>query len=368
MTPDKKPDKSAKPLRPSGSYLDSLSDFAELLGTIGQAEKAAREMERELDGLAPKGAGKVNNPPGADDDASDMPRTQSAASGPAEEQKPTEEEKPPPGVDELLAELDALVGLHAIKESVRSLINLVRVRRLRGEAGLGVPPMSLHMVFTGNPGTGKTTVARIMGGLFRAIGVLSKGHLVETDRGGLVAGYVGQTAIKTGEVARSALGGILFIDEAYALAPPDASNDFGREAVETLLKLMEDHRDDFVVIVAGYDEPMSDFISSNPGLESRFNRYFAFPDYNAEELLAIFGGLCEKHEYTLSDEARKTAGAMLEGMYLLRGENFGNARDVRNLFENVVAVHADRVAAIEAPTREELVSVTAEDIEKAGGI
>jgi SpoVK/Ycf46/Vps4 family AAA+-type ATPase len=358
MTPDKKPDKSAKPLRPSGSYLDSLSDFAELLGTIGQAEKAARELERELDSAAPKVAGK--EPPL--DNAPDTAKTQSAASGPVEEQKP------PPGVDELLAELDALVGLHTIKESVRSLINLVRVRRLRGEAGLGVPPMSLHMVFTGNPGTGKTTVARIMGGLFRAIGVLSKGHLVETDRGGLVAGYVGQTAIKTGEVARSAFGGILFIDEAYALAPPDASNDFGREAVETLLKLMEDHRDDFVVIVAGYDEPMADFISSNPGLQSRFNRYFTFPDYNAEELLAIFGGLCEKHEYTLSDEARKAAGALLEGMYLLRGENFGNARDVRNLFENVVAVHADRVAAIETPTREELTAVTAEDIEKAGGI
>ncbi|MDR2420947.1 MAG: AAA family ATPase [Oscillospiraceae bacterium] len=341
-------------MKPSGGYLGSLSDFAELLGTIDRAEKAARELERELDSAAPKAPGDTGTLP--------------VASGHAETPEPETETKPPPGPEELLSELDALVGLDAIKDSVRSLINLVRVRRLREEAGLDAPPLSLHMVFTGNPGTGKTTVARIMGGLFKSIGALSKGHLVETDRGGLVAGYVGQTAIKTGEIVRSALGGILFIDEAYALAPPGASNDFGREAVETLLKLMEDNRRDLVVIVAGYDEPMADFIDSNPGLRSRFNRYFAFPDYNADELLAIFEGLCEKHEYVLSAEARESAGALLEGMYLLRGENFGNARDVRNLFENVVAVHADRVAAIEAPTRGELESVTAEDIEKSAAM
>jgi SpoVK/Ycf46/Vps4 family AAA+-type ATPase len=204
-----------------------------------------------------------------------------------------------------------------------------------------------------------------MGGLFRAIGVLSKGHLVETDRGGLVAGYVGQTAVKTGDIVRSALGGILFIDEAYALTPPDASNDFGREAVETLLKLMEDNRDELVVIVAGYDKPMEAFIASNPGLQSRFNRYFAFPDYTAAELLAIFEGLCEKHEYALSDEARQSAGALIEEIYARRGDNFGNARDVRNLFENVVAVHADRVSAIDDPSREDLTSVSAEDIKAA---
>jgi SpoVK/Ycf46/Vps4 family AAA+-type ATPase len=341
-------------VKPSRSYIDSLSDFAELLGTIGQAEKAAKELNRELDA--------------ATTSAPVAPKTQTAVSEPAQTPKPEPDEAPPPTTEELLAELDALVGLDAIKDSVRSLINLVKVRRLREEAGLPVPPMSLHMVFTGNPGTGKTTVARIMGGLFRAIGVLSKGHLVETDRGGLVAGYVGQTAVKTGELVRSALGGILFIDEAYALTPPEAQNDFGREAVETLLKLMEDNRNELVVIVAGYNEPMEDFISSNPGLQSRFNRYFAFPDYNAGELLAIFAGMCEKHEYALSEYARKSAETLLADMYAARGENFGNARDVRNLFENVISVHADRVSGIEAPTREELRSVSAEDIEKAAAM
>ena len=337
-------------LEPPKSYLDSLTDFAALLGTINDAELAALELNRELTA------------------APEVPPIESSVSSgetkvaDAEKPEPVSE-KQPPTLDELLAELDALVGLDTIKSSVRSLINLVKVQKLREDAGLKVSPMSLHMVFTGNPGTGKTTVARIMSGLLRAIGVLKKGHLVETDRSGLVAGFVGQTALKTTDIVKSAIDGILFIDEAYALTPQNSDNDFGREAVETLLKLMEDNRDSLVVIVAGYNELMHSFISSNPGLESRFNRYFAFPDYNAAELLSIFEGLCEKNEYTLGEGVRERLSIMLDLMYLTRGESFGNARDVRNMFEDIVAIHADRVSKIEAPTREQLAEILIGDVE-----
>jgi SpoVK/Ycf46/Vps4 family AAA+-type ATPase len=191
--------------------------------------------------------------------------------------------------------LDSLVGLSQIKKDVRSLINLIKVRKLREENGLTVPPLSLHMVFTGNPGTGKTTVARLLSRLYRSIGILSKGTLLEVDRSGLVAGYVGQTALKTREAVEKARGGILFIDEAYSLAPEGAGNDFGLEAIGIILKSMEDLRNELVVIVAGYPEPMERFISSNPGLESRFGKYFNFEDYNSAELLEIFKSMCEKN-------------------------------------------------------------------------
>ncbi len=269
-----------------------------------------------------------------------------------------------PDFDELMAQLESLVGLEDVKKDVKSLVNLMKVRKLREANGLPVPPMSLHMVFMGNPGTGKTTVARILGGLYAAIGVLKKGQLIEVDRSGLVAGYVGQTALKTSEVINSALGGVLFIDEAYALAS-GGENDFGREAIETILKAMEDHRDELLVIAAGYDEPMEKFLSSNPGLESRFNKYFHFPDYNGEQLLAIFKGQCAKNQYSLSQEAEKAAMDMFTALYEKRDDNFGNGRDVRNCFEDMIVRQANRVAMMEAPTKDDLMAVLPEDLKES---
>ncbi len=324
-------DFNAYGLRPSGSY---LSDF---YTSLEQAEKAADELMKET-------AKHTNN-----------------------SENKTEEKKEPEQLDlnELLKELDSLVGLEKVKENVRSLINLVKVRKLRTERNLPTPPMSLHLVFMGNPGTGKTTVARLVAKLYHSIGVLSKGQLVEVDRSGLVAGYVGQTAIKTKEAIDKALGGVLFIDEAYSLTASTGQTDFGREAIDTLLKAMEDHRNDFVVIVAGYDDLMGDFISSNPGLESRFNRYLTFDDYNGQQLLEIFRSMCAKNQYKLEDEADKFAGELFEKLYEERDDNFGNARDVRNIFENVITVHSDRVAPMKAPSDEELVTVKRCDLEKA---
>lgn len=278
------------------------------------------------------------------------------------EKQDAEEKKP--DFDELMAQLDSLVGLDDVKKDIKNLMNLVKVRRLRKENGLPIPPMSLHMVFMGNPGTGKTTVARIISGLYAAIGVLEKGQLIEVDRSGLVAGYVGQTALKTQEVIKSALGGVLFIDEAYSLAS-GGENDFGREAIETILKAMEDHRDELIVVVAGYDGPMEKFINSNPGLQSRFNKYFYFPDYNGEQLLYIFKGQCKKNGYALTEEAEAEAKAMFEELYENRGENFGNGRDVRNVFEDTVVRQSNRVAALDAPTKDDLMQFLPEDLKDA---
>ena len=297
----------------------------------------------------------------------EVPTQAPAAGGAAPEpaaQGREEPEEPVPSLEELLAELDGLCGLDKVKADVKSLINLVKVRRLRQEHDLPVPPMSLHLVFMGNPGTGKTTVARLLAKIYHAIGVLSKGQLVEVDRSGLVAGFVGQTAIKTGEVIQKALGGVLFIDEAYALANHDNANDFGQEAIETLLKGMEDHRADLIVIVAGYTELMGKFIHSNPGLESRFNKYFYFEDYTAAQLMEIFRSMCQKNGYTLDGEAEGRAAALFQALYEERDENFGNARDVRNLFERAVARQANRVAALEAPDKDAIMALSAADLEE----
>ena len=262
-------------------------------------------------------------------------------------------------IEDLQAELDNFIGLDGIKQEVKSLINLVKVYQMRRENDLSAPDLSLHMVFTGNPGTGKTTIARLMSRIYHSLGIVSKGHLIETDRGGLVAGYVGQTAMKTGKVIESAIGGVLFIDEAYTLNGR-GDNDFGQEAIDTLLKAMEDRRGEFIVIVAGYDELMDRFIHSNPGLESRFNRFLHFDDYNLEELIAIFKMRCEKENYTLSDSAEKAIRRKIE---IENGPSFGNARGVRNLFEKALTRQANRLAGLESVTREQLMEITAEDID-----
>lgn len=262
-------------------------------------------------------------------------------------------------------ELDDLIGLGNVKQEVKSLANFVRLQKQRQEKGLKTPKLSYHLVFTGSPGTGKTTVARIVARIYKDLGILKKGHTVETDRSGLVANYVGQTATKTNAIVDSALNGVLFIDEAYALVPENSSQDYGQEAISTLLKRMEDDRDKLVVIIAGYTNEMKRFIDSNPGLQSRFNRYINFPDYSAGELVKIFHMYMKKNQYTISDEADQMLKEKLEYAVEHKDRNFGNARYVRNIFEKSIQAQANRLEGRTGLSDRQLTEITLADIEKA---
>lgn len=266
-------------------------------------------------------------------------------------------------LDDLLEDLNALVGLSGVKEEIKSLINLIKVARMRIQHNLPTLEMSYHMVFTGSPGTGKTTVARLIAAIYKELGILSKGALVETDRAGLVAGYVGQTALKVKEVVERAIGGVLFIDEAYSLSSGNlASNDFGEEAIDTLVKMMEDHRDDLIVIVAGYTAEMQRFLKANTGLVSRFNKYIEFANYKDEELMLILESMANKSGFCLEESAKEAVRNILECMVEEKRKEFGNARGIRNLFEKLVGAQANRIILIEKPTIEQLTTITAEDV------
>lgn len=336
--------KTQKPVEKNNEKTIDLEDLSSILDDLKQN---IQEDETLLSTAASSASPSTNTKKAAEE------KTDS----PGEQPVPAEEETDP------MDDLNALVGLDNIKKDVADLINLVKMQKMRRDRGLKSVPVSLHLVFSGNPGTGKTTVARILARLYKQIGVLSKGQLVEVDRSALVAGYVGQTATKTQEKIKEAMGGILFIDEAYTLVKKEG-NDFGQEAIDTLLKEMEDHRDDFVVIVAGYTKPMEDFINSNPGLKSRFNKYMYFEDYTKDELLTIFQGFCDKYQYQLDESAQKAVSEKLEQMTSEKKENFANAREVRNLFEKIITKQANRIGAMEnSEEMPEITLILAEDID-----
>lgn len=269
-------------------------------------------------------------------------------------------------LEDVLEEIHQLIGMDTVKAQIDTFVNLLRVHKERKKRNLPVKPFSMHAVFYGPPGTGKTTIARYLGRVYRCLGLLEKGHMVETDRAGLVAGYVGQTAIKVEEVVQKALDGVLFIDEAYALNPRSGDKDFGQEVIDTLLKRMEDNRDRLVVIAAGYPDEMNEFIDSNPGLKSRFSRYFYFEHYTPQELLQIFDVFSEGSSLRLTPNARRSVLALITGLYEKRGRSFGNGRMVRNLFENIMERQANRISKVSPLTDEILCTITKRDVPKPG--
>lgn len=265
-------------------------------------------------------------------------------------------------LEELMHQLNSLTGLTNVKKDIKSLINLLKVKKLREERGMKQPEMTLHMVFSGNPGTGKTTVARLLAKIYKCLGVLPGGQLVEVDRSNLVEGYVGQTAIKTKEVVQQALGGVLFIDEAYTLTAGKDEKDFGQEAVDTLLKMMEDNRDNLIVIVAGYTDLMQDFIDSNPGLRSRFNKYIQFENYSGEELYEIFLSMCKKQDYLPNAQGKAYVKELFSAWAAAPSENFANARDIRNYLERAIARQASRIVELASVSDKQLKTLTKSDL------
>ncbi|WP_182526115.1 AAA family ATPase [Nocardioides dongkuii] len=324
-----------------------------LLAQLGTIQ---RKLAGTLDLSGLRVPGPAGTEPSGTEPGAGQPVQAAPAEPAAEAEEPAEPEPEPKSVEELLAELDELVGLADVKAEIHRQAAVLRVEGLRQQAGLKAPTITRHMIFNGNPGTGKTTVARLVAGIYRALGLLSKGQLVEVDRSELVAGYLGQTAMKTAEVVASATGGVLFIDEAYALA----GDQYGQEAVDTLVKEMEDKRDDLVVIVAGYPVPMQVFIAQNPGLESRFRTTIDFADYTDDELADIFGVLARSAEYDVDDAVLDALREILAGVE--RGPTFGNARYVRNVLEAAIGHHAWRLREVEAPTVEQLRTLVAEDL------
>lgn len=267
-------------------------------------------------------------------------------------------------IEDIIEELNDYIGLEGIKEEINSLVNYLKIQKVREKKGLPISNLSLHTIFLGPPGTGKTSIARIMGRIYCSLGFLKKGHLVETDRAGLVGGYVGQTAIIVDSVVKESLDGVLFIDEAYSLKKQNSTNDFGQEAIDTLLKRMEDYRGRLVVIAAGYEIEMNQFISSNPGLESRFNRIFNFPNYNAEELLQITYKLLVKSGYEISREAIQEIYNNLQVELIKNAINFGNARYCRNLFEKIIQRQANRLSKLKKIDSKNLTLILPEDVPK----
>jgi ATP-dependent Clp protease ATP-binding subunit ClpA len=339
----------------AAQYARRLAELAMAAASLGELSISALAVASVI-GNTQLGAANVVDAPGV---APLRTPTAASAAGNAAAAPSATPAEPAPAktLEELLEELDQLVGLDAIKTEVRHQTQVLRIQAIRGARGLRNPQLTRHLVFVGNPGTGKTTVARLVAEIYRAVGLLPKGHLVECDRSELVAGYVGQTAIKTAEVIAKAIGGALFIDEAYALA----GDDFGGEAIDTLVKEMEDHRDELLVIVAGYPAPMRRFIASNPGLESRFRLTLAFDDYSDDELVEIFSRIAADADFTPTGAALTHLRDILATTP--RGEGFGNGRFVRTLFESAVVRQAWRLRDIENPEVEQLRELLPDDLD-----